>query len=299
MVMEDACGSERICEKGNTILSRVAPSKRWCFTYHGGDKEFVVPILKVLSTKGIIGNELGKSGGTPHLQGFVYFKNKVRPKGFLPKEVHWEKAKGTDIDNYRYCSKESDDYTAWGYPEPIHVFEPIGWQKELVLELNESPKRRKIHWFYGPARSGKTELVKYLCVKKDALLLGSKGSDMKYAVTEWLKKRGETPRLVVLDIPYCKQEYVSYEGIEAIKNMCFFSSKYESSMVVGNIPHVVVFSNAEPDYNKMSERDWFYVKKLMVLELNDRVPHNVDIVSAVKGSAVVGLIPNPEDGIEI
>jgi hypothetical protein len=35
--------------------------------------------------------------------------------------------------------------------------------------------------------------------------------------------------------------------------MFFFNGKYEGGMVHGKCPHVIVFANEEPDYNKMTD----------------------------------------------
>lgn len=57
----------------------------------------------------IYGREVGASG-TPHLQGYVYFKNARSFKAVAKKlpRAHLEVAKGSPADNIRYCSKEGD-----------------------------------------------------------------------------------------------------------------------------------------------------------------------------------------------
>uniref|UniRef100_UPI004049B2EE hypothetical protein n=7 Tax=Pseudomonadati TaxID=3379134 RepID=UPI004049B2EE len=58
------------------------------------------------------------------------------------------------------------------------------------------------------------------------------------------------------DIPRSQLDYLSYTGIEEVKNGCFFSSKYESEMVLYNSPHIIVFANEEPTYHKLSSDRW-------------------------------------------
>lgn len=245
--------------EGNTNPPRVSNSKRWVFTLHKGVIGDVETALRDKTVKGIIASELGKSGTTPHIQGFVHFKEKVRPFGYLERTTHWEKAKGNDDAQLAYCRKEGLEIREWGFPKPVKICEPKGWQKDMVNTLKGEPEPRKIYWIYGKAGIGKTQFAKYCCVKLGAILLGGKSTDMKYAIMDYKKNKGETPELVILDIPYCKQEYISYEGLEQIKNMLFFNSKYESGMVYGNSPHMVVLANREPDYDKMSTKDWFVV----------------------------------------
>jgi hypothetical protein len=79
---------------------------------------------------------------------------------------------------------------------------------------------------------------------------------MKFAVAEYCKSRGAYPEIVVFDIPRTAENYLSYTGIEEIKNALFFSNKYESGQVVGNKPCVLVFANFEPDTEKLSQDRW-------------------------------------------
>lgn len=65
----------------------------------------------------IVGREKGENG-TPHLQGFVNWKTKVRMATMLARfpRAHLEFATGTDVQNQTYCSKENDIYLAIGEP---------------------------------------------------------------------------------------------------------------------------------------------------------------------------------------
>jgi len=53
-----------------------------------------------------------------------------------------------------------------------------------------------------------------------------------------------------------KENYISYEALEEIKDGLFFSGKYESGMVCINPPHVVVLCNFAPDESKLSKDRW-------------------------------------------
>lgn len=56
----------------------------------------------------VIGEEVGESG-TPHLQGYLRTKKKCRLsqiKDYVSRRAHFEAARGSDIDNRDYCSKE-------------------------------------------------------------------------------------------------------------------------------------------------------------------------------------------------
>lgn len=96
---------------------QIAPSKKWCFTlnnYTDEDKAIISSIVPLKCTNGIIGEEIGESK-TPHLQGYLEFKSKVRPKNIIPiSGIHWEKAKGDIEQNYLYCTKDNKIFLRTG-----------------------------------------------------------------------------------------------------------------------------------------------------------------------------------------
>jgi len=69
------------------------------------------------------------------------------------------------------------------------------------------------------------------------------------------------PKIVLINVPRSSLDFVSYTGLEEIKDMFFYSGKYEGGMVCGASPHVIIFANEEPDYNKMSS-DRFKVRRI-------------------------------------
>ena len=206
--------------------------------------------------------EIGKNG-TPHIQGAVEFKKKVRPLSvFRNKSLHWEVMKGTFQQSVEYCTKDStraEGGKQWfrGCQKIVGIplVEPRGWQLTFLARL-ETMKTRKIYWYWdAKGNKGKSALLKYLVVKHGALCLAGKTADMKYGVSQLVEK-GMAPKLILIDVPRACQGYVSYAGIEEVSNGCFFSSKYESGMCVYADPIMVVFSNCPPDQGKMSEDRW-------------------------------------------
>lgn len=87
-----------------------APPRRargFCFTWNNPDG---VPTLATFGGHArylIYGHEVGE-GGTPHLQGFVYFRQQVAFSTVLRMlpEAHFEIARGSVDDNVAYCSKD-------------------------------------------------------------------------------------------------------------------------------------------------------------------------------------------------
>lgn len=98
---------------------REAPCKRWCFTLNNyTEEEYTVlkNTMESLCIYGIIGKEVGENG-TPHLQGYFNFVRKVRlnqMKAIQPR-AHFERSKGSDLENKMYCSKEKN-FVEYGQP---------------------------------------------------------------------------------------------------------------------------------------------------------------------------------------
>lgn len=264
-------GGEVIIDSPSDKKRQISPAKRWCFTYNNYSEEDISSIVLILEqecSKGIFSKEVGESG-TPHLQGYVEFKRKLRPSSIFPTmQIWWEKAKGNLMQNIEYCVKDvtGNDDTAkrqnccWhlNIPRPVKLINPDRpWEIEILDIIREEPDERTIHWYYGNGGVGKTSFCKYLVMKHKALILGGKAADIRNAICEHTKVNGSTPELIVINIPKSyNSDYLSYEGLENIKDMLFYSGKYEGGMVCGNSPHLFVFANESPNKEKMSLDRW-------------------------------------------
>lgn len=257
--------------EGNTIppppsagsaSKRISVSKSWVFThnnYEESNLSRMSTIFNQFGLKYIIGKEVGDQG-TKHLQGWVCDPK----KGFRPMEKfnkcfdfkpHWEKARGNMESNLLYCSKDGDYVTNCEMPEieaEIEIEQPYGWQLDVLKVIETKPDKRSIHWFWGDGNVGKSDLMRYLVVKHNAIVCAGKAADMKHMIATSKKK----PKIVVFDVPRCNFQYISYAGMEEIKNGVFASTKYESCMVTMNHPHLIVFANSEPEYESMSKDRW-------------------------------------------
>lgn len=96
--------------------SNESRSRSWVFTTNNYTDESYQEILKSLgtSTYYVIGKEVGESG-TPHLQGFVHFKNALRFSAIKKKlpGSHIAIRKGTVSQAADYCKKDGD-YVEFG-----------------------------------------------------------------------------------------------------------------------------------------------------------------------------------------
>lgn len=113
---------------------------------------------------------------------------------------------------------------------------------------------RKIYYYWEPVGNrGKTTLIKHLCIQYNKyIVVDGKASDMKYACSQI--PRG--PAIVLVDIPRSSAKYVSWAGIEKVKDGIFFSRKYESAMTIYDCPHVIVFANQLPEMEALSYDRW-------------------------------------------
>lgn len=247
--------------RGNTSNPRC---RNWVLTLNNYTEDEYNLILDYFKhTKHyILGREVGEENETPHLQGYFSAKHAVSFNTLknLCSRAHWAVAKGSAQHNLKYCKKENNYVTNITEDvkdvmlETLSRLEWRDWQKEIISILDGKPDDRKIYWYWDEVGgNGKTTLAKYLCLKhKDCVYIGGKASDMKYAICEMEQK----PRTVIIDITRSQEHYISYQGIEEVKNGIFFNTKYESKMVIYDIPHIIIFANFKPDVLKLSIDRW-------------------------------------------
>lgn len=245
---------------GNTTLPlRITASKRWTFTAYMQAPE-LIPLIESKGTY-IFGEEICPSTGREHLQGYIEFHKKERPTECVKTtKIHWEKARGSREDNIKYCSKEGKVHTNsnWILEDEFmeYIHKPKDWQRKILKIISEPVDKRRMFWFWEKTGGvGKSTFAKHLVLKHEAICLSGKATDIKYAINTWTKS-GKRVKTVVIDLPRQAQGYISYGGIEEVKNGFFFSNKYESEMCLYNKPHVIVFANFAPDESKLSVGRW-------------------------------------------
>lgn len=101
-------------------LQKQGARARWVFTInnYSSAEEDLVKALAQNCKYAICGREVGESG-TPHLQGFLNLKKKMRfnaVKNALGGRCHLEPARGDDCQNRDYCSKGGDILCEEGEP---------------------------------------------------------------------------------------------------------------------------------------------------------------------------------------
>jgi len=144
------------------------------------------------------------------------------------------------------------DYAEAIAPPPVlTTSEPrLGWQLTVGAIPESEAHARRIHFVVDPnGNSGKSWMCQYLLTKypeRTQVLRIGKRDDLSYAID--IDKD-----IFLFDIPRTQMTYLQYSVLESLKDRMIFSPKYESSFkVLRTIPHVIVFSNEQPDMNTLS-----------------------------------------------
>lgn len=253
-------------EVGNT--KQPLQLKNWFFTFNNYTNDDIRDLETCFKSidgcKYVFQEELGENG-TKHLQGQINLEKKMRWSQFkLSNKIHWEKTKNIK-SAIEYCQKletrNGNIYSNIKMKKPIKCIKKENlylWQQEIIKIIENEPDDRKIYWYVDEKGGiGKSELCRYLCLNHDAILLAGKGSDMKYGIMKYYEKNKEYPEIILIDLPRTyNNDYLSYTGIEEIKNGMFFNTKYESDMVIFNRPHIIIFSNCVPCVDNLSNDRW-------------------------------------------
>lgn len=170
-------------------------SRKWVFTLNNYTDEdikyFSESDLKT-PLYCIIGKEVAPSTGTPHLQGFLEYKNKVSFKelrlNILRPRCRIEMANGTAQHNKAYCGKDGDIVREIGVPPrgqgkrtdldnikekikagenkiSVLIEDATSFQSVRFAECYLKYKEQKrnwlpdVKWYWGEPRSGKTRLA--------------------------------------------------------------------------------------------------------------------------------------------
>ena len=107
---------------------------------------------------------------------------------------------------------------------------------------------------------GKTWFQKHVnvfCSLQDVVVLSGKGADMKHGVLQYKETNKRLPKLMLVNSPRSVEiQYISYAGLDKIKDMFFISPKYEGGVICGEPRHMMIFSNHDPEPDKFSTDRW-------------------------------------------
>lgn len=258
---------------GNTKTTTLR-SRAWCWTLNNyTDEEYEK--LKTFghnnTEKFVIGKEVGELG-TPHLQGYYYFKHPQRLNRLkeINTRIHWERSKGSAEQNLKYCSKDGD-FVQKGCEKPVTQQEVIKkeileeykniewkpWQKKILDIISLGGSDRKINWVYDPdGNQGKSFLRRYICLTNDAILADGKKDNIFNAFKVKCIDEDKRVDLCVMDIPRQNENFTNYGTIEAILDRHLYSGKYEGGEIWLPKMTVIIFANFYPRTSECTEDRW-------------------------------------------
>jgi hypothetical protein len=152
------------------------------------------------------------------------------------------KLKKSELDSNQ--RKKESKHIAW-----------YDWQLELNNELTLAPHPRKIIWYVDlDGNTGKTYFAKwrYQLDKFTAVVQGDDAKNIYHIIS----KRTNDTKTFIMDMSRSAKSLIDYHLIENVKNGYFQSGKYNSSMTIMKIPHVVIFANFTPKKFKLSLDRW-------------------------------------------
>nr|UOF78976.1 rep protein [Cressdnaviricota sp.] len=233
----------------------------WFFTfnnYYSDNIRVLEQRFKEICKWYVFQEEKGKNG-TPHLQGSICLKKKMRWTEFgLPTAIHWEKTRNIEsaIDYCQKLDSRNGNIYKWGFViiETITVLKD--WQREIeTFILNNKPDGRTVHWYCDKVGGmGKSAFCKYMYIKHQSLIIqGGKLSDIMNIIfnTDMSKITS-----IIVDIPRCNENHISYASVECMLNGMITNTKYETGIKCFNPCHIYIFSNFLPEQEKLSKDRW-------------------------------------------
>ncbi len=252
---------KEIVKDGN--IRRPSQLYQWFFTLNNYTQQDILHLkmrFNELCKWWIFEEEIGKKTHTPHLQGNISLKKKLRFTSIQKwdKRLIWSPTRNVSA-SIEYCQKETKIYTNLDL-ENFSEYDQIewrGWQKDIIDKISKPcSDDRKINWLYDKkGGTGKSYLTKYLMRVENALVVDGKKTDIFHQIAK-RKEEGIAVPLVIIDVPRASFSNISYSAIECIKNGFISSGKYEGGQYTFKSPHVIIFANTPPDKKKFSKDRW-------------------------------------------
>lgn len=257
---------------GNTKTKPyVEKGRKWCFTLNNWTDEEYNQLILDFGTKAqyILGKEMGEEG-TPHIQGYLEFKNPISFSSMKKKipRAHLEKSRGSTRQNYDYCSKDGDFETNIDFrtfkdklkEQCLELYKNVEWKPWQLDVMNLVNDSRAINWYWDKEGNiGKSFLCKYLALTRDVIVCEGKKADVFNQVNCMLEAE-RIPEVIICDIPRSTIDYINYGALEQLKGGMLYSGKYEGGMCLFPQPLVICFANEPPDESKMSEDRWNVIR---------------------------------------
>lgn len=235
------------------------------------DFEYIKNMLEDIGKCKYVISEEKHEDGKLHYHIWIEYKKKIDTKNerfFDLKDVHPKIEKLKDEEHWCDYIRKYDNYITnckdIDIPSSFSIsLDLYEWEKRICDKLDKIPNNRDIWVVVGKnGGEGKTTFQKWLCLNyPHCICLSGKASDMKHCIVEYKKTNKCVPKIILINVPRSNIEFVSFTGIEEIKDMFFYSGKYEGGMINDRHPHVIIFCNEilDPEGDKMSKDRWHYM----------------------------------------
>ncbi|QMW68933.1 replication-associated protein [Crucivirus-474] len=131
----------------------------------------------------------------------------------------------------------------------LPTFDLRKWQSDLLVELHAPVDPRKVIVYVDvEGGTGKSTFARILARNFGAYCPPNKLVEAAYAYT------GQ--KIILFDFARSSQEHINWGLIESLKNGSIFSTKYVPVHKQFDHPHMVIFTNSEPDLTKLSRDRW-------------------------------------------
>ena len=129
------------------------------------------------------------------------------------------------------------------------------WQKRFTCFLDHVPTDdRKVTYVFDPAGGkGKSKFVKWAAAARGVMVACAndrKNNSSMY----WGQK------VVLIDVP--RDEALDYVTLEKLKDGLLVQTKYETTLKSYDSPHLIAFSNKEPQIHRLSADRWNIIRDL-------------------------------------
>lgn len=264
--------------EGNTKASQCNKAISWFFTfnnYRSDSAELLNSKFNELCNKFVFEEESGTECETPHLQGVIWLKEKMRWTELkLPKEIHWEITKKSDKAE-AYCQKEFHWKNSNIWYKGITLKKPFmpimsSWVVWIENEFLEHKKgfttglskwqKRSIYWLWSDKGGlGKTEFQHYFIDKHKANII------VGYATNRNIQNlafHAPHKEIFIINATLETADKLNYSGIEILKDGILNDMKsYKNGQCHFQRPFIIVFANSPPAGEKLMS-DRYFIRKI-------------------------------------
>jgi len=231
----------------------------------------VADYLKQICRQWCFQKEIGELRRTPHYQGRICLKEKMRlttlrnkMKDSVLKGCHLSPTSTANKGNTFYVQKEegrvdgpwSDKMNSSYIPMRVRNFVPYPWQQSMITTAALDDDRH-INVIYDPVGgTGKSTFVTYMATHGKACSIPPM-KDHKDIMRMVMNK--PKSRCYMIDLPRAsdkKHMTNMWAALETVKSGMAYDDRYEFKREFFEPPNIIVFTNVIPDRNLLSEDRW-------------------------------------------